>query len=79
MPDNCLSAIPQSFFSHCGQHKPNPESVEVEVCPFLGFPPVVTFALVNVIAHSRRRDLLRHGVEENGTPADIDVALLEET
>lgn len=41
---------------------PNPQSVEVEVCPFFSFPPMVTFPFFDIFVHGRSGYGLGDGV-----------------
>lgn len=44
--------------------------VQVEVCPFLCLPPVVSFPLEGLICHGNGWGGLGNGTEENSTPAN---------
>jgi len=57
---------------------PDKQSVEVEVGPFLCFPPVMFLTLVYVFVHCARGYCLGNGLKEHGTPADVDVWLAKE-
>jgi len=58
---------------------PNKESVKVKVRPFLRLPPTMLLALVRVLFdHGDSRNGLGDGVEENGAPGDVVIALSQE-
>lgn len=52
---------------------PDKETVEVEIGPFLGLPPVVLFALVGLVLHGAGRGGLGDGLEEDGAPGNVGV------
>lgn len=60
-------------------HAPDEKSVEVEIRPLLRFPPSMLFTLIRVfLSGCDSRDGLGDGIEENGAPSDVVIALSQE-
>lgn len=58
------------FFVSLAKVLPYIEPVEIEVCPFLCFPPVVSFPFEGLISHGDGWGSLGDGPEEDSTPAN---------
>lgn len=56
---------------------PDEESVQVEVRPLLGLPPMVLLAVRGILRHGTGGGGLGHGLEEDGAPGNVDLLLLQ--
>lgn len=54
---------------------PNEQSVQVEVSPLLGLPPMMLLAIILVALHGICGSGLGHRLEKDGTPRNVDIVL----
>lgn len=72
----CELGIPRGLDAG-SKHIPDEQSVQIEVRPLLGLPPVCSLAIGGVALISAGRESLCYGAEQDSAPSNVDLLVAQ--